>query len=354
VDPQGAFVRLPLRLVAPDGAGLRLPAGSPPVAFARGVLARRGWTPAVRASLLARAAGWGLRGFRCDPALTVAQLTAGWPAVLKDELVEPLCVAALNTPSPAASASVFLRVMRDALLDGPGSSDLLLPRTRLGDLLPRPAVRWLEAHGATVRASARVQQVTRAGTGWSVDGERFDAVILACTALEAARLAEPIAPAWAAAASALRHEPIVTVYAHSPGTRLPEPMLALACDADRRPAQFAFDLGQLGGRDGMLALVVSGASAWIERGPQAARDAALAQAREALGAHLRAPLVPVRTLTEKRATFRCVPSLRRPAGAIAPGLLAAGDYVDGPYPATLEGAVRSALEAVQRIGTPAG
>jgi hypothetical protein len=26
---------------------------------------------------------------------------------------------------------------------------------------------------------------------------------------------------------------------------------------------------------------------------------------------------------------------------VAPGLLACGDYVEGPYPATLEGAVRS-------------
>jgi predicted NAD/FAD-dependent oxidoreductase len=31
---------------------------------------------------------------------------------------------------------------------------------------------------------------------------------------------------------------------------------------------------------------------------------------------------------------------------IAPGLRACGDYVEGPYPATLEGAVRSGLNAV--------
>jgi len=54
-------------------------------------------------------------------------------------------------------------------------------------------------------------------------------------------------------------------------------------------------------------------------------------------------------LTEKRATFRCTPALERPPMAIAPGLLAAGDYVRGPYPATLEGAVRSAVAAVQSL-----
>ena len=37
--------------------------------------------------------------------------------------------------------------------------------------------------------------------------------------------------------------------------------------------------------------------------------------------------------------------LRRPPARVAEGLFAAGDYVDGPYPATLEGAVRSGLAA---------
>jgi hypothetical protein len=44
----------------------------------------------------------------------------------------------------------------------------------------------------------------------------------------------------------------------------------------------------------------------------------------------------VQTVVEKRATFACTPGLRRPPMQIAPGLLACGDYVDGPYPATLE------------------
>jgi monoamine oxidase len=41
--------------------------------------------------------------------------------------------------------------------------------------------------------------------------------------------------------------------------------------------------------------------------------------------------------------------LRRPALQIAVGLHAAGDYIAGPYPATLEGAVRSGLQAVKRF-----
>jgi len=53
----------------------------------------------------------------------------------------------------------------------------------------------------------------------------------------------------------------------------------------------------------------------------------------------------VQTVVEKDATFACTPDLRRPTQVIAPGLMAGGDYVDGPYPATLEGAVRSGWAA---------
>jgi hypothetical protein len=45
---------------------------------------------------------------------------------------------------------------------------------------------------------------------------------------------------------------------------------------------------------------------------------------------------------EKRACFACTPNVKRPSPKISEGLLACGDYVQGPYPSTLEGAVRSA------------
>jgi len=349
VDESSAFVRTPLRLSTPDGMGLHLPAGSPILAFVRGVMTRRGWTLRDRVALMAAATGWGLQRFRCAPHVTVADLTARLPAAVRDSLIDPLCVAALNTPSAEASGTVFLRVLHDALFTGPGAADLMLPRRRLSDLLPEPATAWLQRSGATVRVSTRVDAVEAAGAGWRVDGEHFDHVVLAPTAVEAARLVRAIAPGWADTAAALRYEPIVTVYAHSDGARLPEPMFALPSDEQRQPAQFVFDHGQLGGRDGLLAFVISGAQPWLQRGLDATCEATLAQGRELLAPYLQSPLRAVRILTEKRATFRCTPGLRRPPGRIAPGLHVAGDYVAGPYPATLEGAVRSAIEAVDAI-----
>ena len=334
-DIDALLCRQPLTLGYPDGRGLRLRSGPPLSSFVRAVAGCPGWTWGDRAALLLATGGWALKGFRCGPALTVAELCARLPPRVRELLIDPLCVAALNTPAGEASAAVLLRVLRDALFSGPGSADLLLPRAPLSGLLPTPAAAWLGRSGAELRLGVRVRELAREGHGWRVDGDRFDALVLACSAAEAARLTQAAAPAWSRRAAALRYEPIVTVYLRKPGARLPLPMTTLI-DGPAAPAQFAFDHGALGGTAGVFAFVVSGAAAWMERGLDATGAAVLAQAGNLLpGATL------LRTLAEKRATFRCTPALDRPPAAVAPGLWAAGDYVDGPYPATLEGAVRS-------------
>lgn len=342
VELDRALLRMPLSVVYPDGSGLRLKAGPPVIALASAVMRLPGWRWRDKRALLGAATRWALQRFRCDPALTVAQLTAPLPARVRDELLDPLCVAALNTPAAQASAAVFLRVLKDALFSGPGSADLLLPRARLSELWPSPAARWLKASGATLKLSRRVERLDSTAAHWSVDGQAFQSVILACSASEAARLTAEVAPGWSAEARELRYEPIVTLYARQPvPRRLPQPMMALHSDA-RRPAQFAFDLGALGVPEGVVALVVSGAAGWVAQGMDVLEQAALEQARHAFGGELPTAL---RTTTEKRATFLCTPGLRRPAAWVLPGLLAAGDYIQGPYPATLEGAMRSGTDA---------
>ncbi|NUZ06165.1 hydroxysqualene dehydroxylase HpnE [Piscinibacter koreensis] len=348
-----AFVRQPLALVGADGKGLRLPPGHPLPAFVRGVLAQRGWSLRERLALLAAAARWAANRFACAPSLSVSSLTAGLPVRVQAELIEPLCVAALNTPAHQASAAVFLRVIRDALFAGAGSSDLLLPKVGLGAAFPEPAARWLRSAGATLSTHQRVTALRQVADGWQVDAATFDGVIVAASASEAARLLVGIDSAWSRQAGSLAYEPIVTVYATSAGTRLPAPMLALAAGAER-PAQFVFDRGQLGGPAGMLAFVVSGAGEWLARGIDECVAATLEQAAAELGAHMRTPLEVVRVITEKRATFRCTPGLQRPAGRVADRLQVSGDYVAGPYPATLEGAVRSGVEAARQLARELG
>ncbi len=93
--------------------------------------------------------------------------------------------------------------------------------------------------------------------------------------------------------------------------------------------------------------MISGAKAWVEAGLDATAQATLRQAQAAFST---IPWRVLSTIAERRATFMCKPGLTRPPTHIAPALAAAGDYIDGPYPATLEGAVRSALAALHTLG----
>ena len=129
---------------------------------------------------------------------------------------------------------------------------------------------------------------------------------------------------------------------------LKQAMTALRC-TPTPPAQFVFDRGLLGGPKGLLAFVISASQG--DKATLAGQVVAQAQAQLGL------TVTPLQTIVEKRATFACSPGLHRPAQRIAPGLWACGDYVEGPYPATLEGAVRSgwaAGAAVSAIDGPVG
>ena len=359
IRPNSVLHRIPLTLLYPDGNGLRLAHWPAPLNLLVGILSARGWTLADKTALLNTTRSWQRAGFHCPDSLTVATLCHNLSDTIRQQLMEPLCLSALNTPPERASAQVFLRVLQDALMAGRGSSNLLLPRTDLSQLLPTPAALWLEQHGAQLRPGQRVHTLERAGT-WQVNGAAFDTVILATPASAACQLLKELqnktrsqsaAPDaamqhWTAAAAALQYEAIATVYLHAPEARLPRPLLALHSSPEH-PAQYVFDRGQLGGPPGLLALVVSasqGSSETLQR-------QVLEQARQQLSALLDTRLLrPVKTIVEKRATFACTPALPRPGLHIAPGLLACGDYIAGPYPATLEGAVRSGLAAARAIG----
>lgn len=353
VDPQTALLRLPMTLRFADAGGLQFPDWPTPLDALAGIVTARGWSWADKWSLLSQASSWHRQGFACEADTSVAQLCQRLSPRVLAELTEPLCVSALNTRPEQASAQVFLRVLQDALFGPSGSSNLLLPRVDLSALFPQAAAHWLAHHGGRLHLGARVESVLLQGSQWQVRGDCFDAVILATPAFESVRLLEKSAPAtptaiaakirhWTEVSRALRFEAIGTVYAWAAGAVLAQPMLTLRSRVDplaSAPAQFVFDRGQLGGPPGLLAFVVSASS--DERVALQAR--VLEQAQAQLGLTLRA----VQTIVEKRATFACTPGLRRPTTYIAPGLLACGDYVDGPYPATLEGALRSALAAVQ-------
>ena len=355
LDPDALLLRQPLSLPFPDGTGLQTPAYATnwpaPLDAIAAIATARGWTWGERLSLIRASLDWQLKRFTCAPELSVAQLCQAMAPRVLHELIEPLCVSALNTPAHQASAQVFLRVMKDALFGVRGGSHLLLPRTDLSALFPGAAAQWVTQRGSQVHLGQRAASLHWQAPHWLLDGQAFDRIIWATSSSNAAlalveyahTAPESIATAmrrWAATTAAMRFESIATVYAWAPQARLPHAMLALRNTATA-PAQFVFDRGQLDGPQGLLAFVVSASQGSREE----LQTAVLQQAKDQLASLNLPPLQPVQTVVEKHATFACTPGLQRPPQQIAPGLLAAGDYVQGPYPATLEGAVRSGWAA---------
>jgi hydroxysqualene dehydroxylase len=366
VNLQEALHRIPLTLRFPNGDALVLPDWkNPPIKgldVAWGIIQARGWSWMDKLSLLRAAAMWRLKGFECAPHESVATLCLRLTAPVMQMLIEPLCVSALNTPADRASGQVFLRILRDSLFAAPpaglqmASSNLLLPRIDLGALFPQAAAAWLAERGCQVITGQRLTSFESLSKDkhsahilCRLDADidqKFDALVLATPPYETARLAQAAGRTqWASITQALQHEAIASVYATAPdssqGARLPEPMMALKSSASQ-PAQFVFDRGQLTGQLGLLAFVVSasnGSAQEIER-------QVIAQGREQLNLP---QLQAIKTIVDKRATFACTPGLQRPPMKLAPRVLACGDYVHGPYPSTLEGAVRSGMATAKEI-----
>ncbi len=175
VDTDASLYRLPLHLKRCDGQGLSLPSLPAPLNLLMGVCMASAWSWSDKYSLLRQSTGWQTQGFVCDEQMTVAQLCQGLTPKVMQELIEPLCVSALNLPAEHASGQVFLTVLKDALWSGRGSSDMLLPKVDLGRLMPDAAHAWLTAHGAVVQTQQRVEDLrplagTPLGVGMSAMG----------------------------------------------------------------------------------------------------------------------------------------------------------------------------------------
>ena len=346
-----------------------------------GVAFAKGWSADDKWRLMQAGWRWRVAGFTCDATWSVLQLCEAsqlTPNVVQG-LIEPLCLSALNMPLQSASAAVFLRVLHDAMLSGVGSSDLLIPKTDLGALFPRACLEWLRQRGAQVHLGTRFTQEDLAQwlgeshggpttkflqTSISQDRDELDkkitttgvtterVLVIACPAWEAARLTQRVAPAWSAQTQALSHTAIATVYlqCHDAGfIGLDRPMIALQMH-QTAPAQFVFDRGVLCQQPGLLAAVVSASEGEREQISTQVQQ----QVAEQLGLK---QLSVVQTVVEKRATFACLPNTFegprhegvKPDVFVAPHIFACGDFVRGPYPATLEGAVRSGLQVVRHL-----
>jgi squalene-associated FAD-dependent desaturase len=372
VDRDKALLTLPLQMRYPAGSGgmdfaapaLPLPA---PLHLAAALLRARGLQREDKLSLMrfSTAARW--MGWQLNTDCSVAELLQRFDQTprLIQLLWRPLCLAALNTPPDRASAQVFLNVLRDSLgARRRSASDMLLPRVDLSALFPQAAAAYVEANGGSVRTGAKVQALRSIeGRLWQLDisgaavggnwSTYFTGVVLAGGASQAATLLHDIPDTDTAALcgqlTAFTPEAITTCYLQYPAaTKLDLPFYALLDDPDNHHyGQFVFDRGQLdAAQAGLLAVVISASGAAAEQPQELLAEALAVQ----LAVVFQRPELGrpdwFKVITEKRATYACVPGLVRPGNASGlPGLVLAGDYTAGDYPATLEAAVRSGVAA---------
>ena len=354
-DPERQLKRLPLELNYPaHGFHLRLPKLPAPLHLACGLLSAKGCSPGEKIAAARFMQHLKRADYQLAADCTLSELLDrhGQHGALRHYLWEPLCVAALNTVAATASAQIFANVLRDSLGGSRADTDLLLPADDLGALFPDAAARFILAHGGEIHLSTRIDDIP---ADLVFGGKRFTHAILATAPQHAAALlaAKPATACIAQQLAGYRYEPIGTLYAaYPPELELPCPMLGLnggSGDPTGRLGQWVFDRGALLGTRGLMAFVLSASGNWETHDAATLMNRLHAELEETLAR----PLPPPhwhQLIRERRATFACHPKLPRPAPKTPQrGLWLAGDYVCADYPATLEGAIRSGIQAARGV-----
>jgi uncharacterized protein with NAD-binding domain and iron-sulfur cluster len=311
---------------------------------------------------------------------------------------QPLCLAMLNTPIEVGCAQLFKTVLRDSLGSSiAGATDIVLPRIDLSTLAPQRLIGLLDCRlGKTVRKIVCFENTI------DIDGENFEGCIIATPPYSALRLIKENLK-HIATHGKLVHElsqftyaPITTCYMRlTEPFELPAPMLMLRESPERgHIGQWLFqrqthDGHKDNGQACDLAIIISDSFGLSDEAskvsglypheqPNHLLEKALSDTSDVMpsanqkNTHLaqvlhqqiaeqlmqrpeyaNRPLPALKTfriITEKRATFVAKPGLKRPSNFTGDArIMLAGDWTDTGYPAVIEGAVRSGLNAARGL-----
>jgi squalene-associated FAD-dependent desaturase len=279
---------------------------------------------------------------------TVADsMRRGW---LYWRLVEPLAVAALNTPAREGLARLLGVVLRETLMRGGKYCLPMTPKQHLSDALIDPAIAALQARGAAVHFNHRIAAVeTENGRIVSLRGpdgaiavEQGDSVVLAVPPWVAADLL----PGLTAPDS---FESILNI--HFKGQADPDGPLGVAglIGIISGTAEWLF------AKPGHVSVTISAANGLVDEAPATIAQMVWPNVVDAmqLPAEALNAMPAFRVIKEKRATFAAnlAQERRRPKTAtkLATNVALAGDWTDTGLPATIEGAIGSGRAAGAHI-----
>ncbi|MCA1220169.1 hydroxysqualene dehydroxylase HpnE [Streptomyces sp. 8L] len=269
-------------------------------------------------------------------------------------------VATLNATAAHSSLGLAAKVFKTGLLTEPGAADIGWARVPLGELHDTLARKALADAGVTTALRTRVAGIDRRPEGGyqvRLDGETLEAdtVILAVAQREAHALLPEGAIADPGRLLAIDTAPILNVHVLYDRRVLRRPFFT----ALGSPVQWVFDRTEASGlTDGQyLALSQSAAQDEIDTPVAQLRERYLPELERLLPAARGAVVRDFFVTRERTATFAPAPGvgrLRPTARTDAPGLFLAGSWTATGWPATMEGAVRSGLDAAGAALTELG
>ncbi|WII92534.1 hydroxysqualene dehydroxylase HpnE [Kingella negevensis] len=268
------------------------------------------------------------------------------PQKWRDEFWLPMVWGALNTPLERASIQRLCNVMTDGVWASRAASDYLIPREDLGSVFAEPVLRYAQQHGAKWQPETRVREIGFSGCDCVINGEIFDAVIIAVAPYHLLPLLpENFGASVREAVAQLEYHAITTVYLkYEHAFRLP----ALMTGFTQGTAQWLIDRSRLNGANEIAAVVsvsddVSGSlkTDWAAR----VHEDVLRVCPD-----VGAPIAQ-QVITEKRATIASTVNRTLPemGDLNVRGIWLAGDWLHARYPATLEAAVLSGQDAARGL-----